>query len=294
MFSEILSVILYLLLVSLFLGPHYFLGALLAIFAYLLVLFIYNRSKIRIILPFFIPFLLISLFLDLGFSTVQMGIALGAMIVFFPFLLVHCWDCEPLTNTSLEEIAKKAKFSHAGFKVWNTPGVTAAIIGLTPLFRYVLLTKPLISRLSPEALEAVVAHEIGHSKNHHLIWSPIILSGSLVPLFFVDSPSIPFYIFYALFILLYFRFIFGFYSRLFEREADLFGLKIGIPLPAMQDALDQVGVASGLTHRIPSWHHFSLYERIEFLKEAEKDPALEKEHSRRVTFWKWIFIGSIL
>lgn len=279
MFTEILSVVLYLLLVSIFIvdTDYPFLMACLAAFLYLLI----KRDKIRLVFPFFIPFLLMFL--------IPSWIVLGAMVLFFPFLLVQCWGCTPLLNDRLEALAKKAKFSHAGFKVWNTSGLTAAIVGAVPFLRYVLLSKPLIFRLSPDALDAVVAHEIGHSKNNHLIWGPLILSGCLIPLLAIDSISIPFFIFYVIFVLLYFRYVFGFYSRLFEREADLYGLKLGIPLKSMQEALDQVGNA-GFTHHIPSWHHFSLYERIEYLKAVEMSPALEKEHTRRVKFWKWIYI----
>lgn len=273
----------------------------LAVILYVFALFVFHKGKteeIFLLLPLFIPFLFISFILDFDLSLAQIALAMGAIVIFYPPLLILCWRCKPLSDPKLkerlDEVASKAGFSHAGFKVWNISGSTAAIVGVIPFFRYVLLTNPLICRLSPEALEAVVAHEIGHSQHHHLLFAPFILSGCLLPLLAVDSPSLPFFIFYAIFALLYFRFVFGFYSRLFERQADLHGLKCGIPLSNMADALDQVGIASGSSHRKPSWHHYSLYERIEFLKAVEANPALEKEHHRRVSFWKWIYIGGMI
>jgi Zn-dependent protease with chaperone function len=273
----------------------------LAVFLYLFALFVFHKGKtdeILLLLPFFIPFLLISFTLDLDLAFTGTALAMAALILFFPPLLILCWRCKPIPDPNLrerlEKIAEKARFSHGGFMVWNIPGLTAAIVGVVPTFRYILLTNSLIFRLTPEALEAVLAHEIGHSQHHHLLFAPFILSGCLIPLLAVDQPSALFFIFYTVFSLLYFRYVFGFYSRLFEREADLHGLKCAVPLKAMREALDQVGIASGFTHRNPSWHHYSLYERIQFLESVEANPALEKEHHRKVSFWKWIYIGSMI
>lgn len=260
--------------------------ACLAVFLYLLAFFVSEQKKeeILFLLPYFFPFLYVSLLIDL-FPPPLMALFSLAMIVFLPPLIVYSWKCKPLNHPGLDRLAEKMHFSHAGFRTWDLG--LAAIIGMIPKFRYVLLSRDLVNFLPEDALEAVVAHEIGHSHHSHLFWAPFILSGSFFPLFFVDNFTFPFYL---VFVLLYFRYVFGFYSRLFERQADLHGITCGLPLSAMTKALDQVGIFSGHTHRIPSWHHFSLYERIEFLKQVEADPFLAKAHHQKVHFWKWTYL----
>jgi STE24 endopeptidase len=45
----------------------------------------------------------------------------------------------------------------------------AMITGVLPRFRYVLITDHLLDNFSEDELEAVVAHEIGHGRQHHLL-----------------------------------------------------------------------------------------------------------------------------
>ena len=60
------------------------------------------------------------------------------------------------------------------------------------------------------------------------------------------------YIFYAIIAMLYFRIVFGYFSRLFERQADLYVFEAGVPHYYMLQALDYIGVASGNTHLSPA------------------------------------------
>lgn len=298
----------------------------------------YAMLQLRLILPFAIPFLLFTFFIDIASlyplangerlfnsETLNMQDALlliGGSIffmvlimIFLPFFIQAIWQCKPMDNKELEgrleKICCKANFRHAGMKVWTImhDSLTAGILGIISRFRYVMFTKRLLKEFSPESLEAILAHEIGHSYRKHLLIYPLIILGMIVcsGLFFLlfskalinflllenhlyPSPLWnilgPFLIFlsYALIFMLYFRFVFGFFSRLFERQADLHVYKLNVPPVYLIQALDHVGVATGYSHRVPSWHHYSIQQRIDFLNATMESPQKIAAHHRFV-YW---------
>jgi Zn-dependent protease with chaperone function len=71
----------------------------------------------------------------------------------------------------LEKLAKRLNFRCADFLLWPTHGasVNAMIAGLLPRVRYVVFTDRILEELTPEELDAVLGHEIGHAKHAH-IW----------------------------------------------------------------------------------------------------------------------------
>ena len=58
--------------------------------------------------------------------------------------------------------------------------ITAGIMGLVRKFRYILVTKALLHYLSPEELDAVIAHEIGHVKKYHLFFYLMFFTGFML------------------------------------------------------------------------------------------------------------------
>ena len=46
----------------------------------------------------------------------------------------------------------------------------AAVIGLLPGWRYVLLSDRLIETMTDAEIEAVFAHELGHIVHNHMAW----------------------------------------------------------------------------------------------------------------------------
>ncbi|KAF3361611.1 hypothetical protein PHSC3_001987 [Chlamydiales bacterium STE3] len=278
--------------------------------------YLYAARQIKILIPFALPFLVFTLFMDLSTGlhlseneTAQLAVLIST-VCFSAFLLppaiCFLWDCHPLHDSvilqRLEGICKKAHFTHGGLKQWNlfefTP--TAAILGIIPRFRYILFTPSLLSQLSPKALEAVLAHEIGHSKHRHLLFFPFVLYGMVLfvsliletLLFYFPILNAPLFLFflYALLLAFFFRYALGFFSRLFERQADLYGLQIGIPPTDMIEALDTIGKLTGNSHKTPNWHHFSLEERILFLKKVAKNPQLAVEYHHYVFIVRLLFI----
>jgi STE24 endopeptidase len=54
--------------------------------------------------------------------------------------------------------------------VWNSEGtmVNAAVMGIVPAIRFVLLSDALLRLMSPEQIEAVFGHEAGHVRHRHI------------------------------------------------------------------------------------------------------------------------------
>lgn len=311
--------------------------------------FLHALYQVQFLLPFVVPFLLYQLFSDLllllplpriqegmgAFSPlVQGGLSLAFTLLFFvglmiflPILIQKLWRCTPLPEselkTRLETLCKRSGFRHGGMMRWTIMegALSAAIIGVVPKFRYVMFTRSLLEELSPSEVEAVLAHEMGHSHHKHLILYPCIIFGMMLSaaLFFllINDTLIhfftlqqqlgrgdfwkgmePLFIFipYALIIGGYFRIVFGYFSRQFERQADLYPMEVGLPGEEIINALDKVGHAGGGNHDQPNWHHFSLRQRIEFLIEAIASPALIQAHHTRVRrslllYFSLLFIG---
>jgi Zn-dependent protease with chaperone function len=247
-------------------------------------------------------------------------------LLFLPPLIVNFWHCKPLPLSHLKNridaLCRTLRFKHGGIKLWTVMRhhLTAGIIGVLPRFRYIMLTPSLIGKLSTEEIEAIIAHEIGHNRYKHLLLYPFILLGMMISaaLFFIFSShylfsyfsqldqkypselwtslfSFSLFVSYALILALYFRFIFGFFSRLFERQADLHIFECPTLSPyAMIQALDHIATASGYTHKHPSWHHFSIEQRMSFLALAIDHPHVIGQHHRKVKKWLVIYFFCLL
>lgn len=245
---------------------------------------------------------------------------LGLIFIFFPFVIVVCWRCQSLNyfdlNKRLEKVCGTLHFRHAGFKIWSIMphSFTAGIIGVFPAFRYILFTPPLLNQFSQEEIEAILIHEIGHNRYRHLLFYPFILLGMLVSSilllvgiehllilkirFIVEEHqfilSMGIFTLYALLMGLYFRLVFGFFSRLFERQADLYIFESPSSPIFLIQALDHLGIVTGYTHSQPSWHHFSLQERIRFLYQAIENPHTIFLHHQRVKRWLVFYFFTLL
>lgn len=288
--------------------------------------------QIRMIVPFALPFLMITTFFDVlrlipnddfqkwlneGFGVwytlgLMFLVALLTMI-FMPAIIQNVWLCKPLPEgdlkTRLQKLCERANFKHGGMLTWTimNDSLTAAIVGIVPRYRYVMFTNRLLRSVSPDALEAILAHEIGHSYRKHLWIYPLIIFGmflttalysyligdSISHYFVVQNQLHPswtwemldaltIFLSYAVIVLLYFRIVFGYFSRLFERQADLHVFHLGLNPDWMIEALNDIAVQSGNIHLLPSWHHYSIQERIDLIKRAKEDPSLVDKHTRRV------------
>jgi tetratricopeptide (TPR) repeat protein len=80
--------------------------------------------------------------------------------------------------------------------------------------------------------------------------------------------------------LIYFRYIMGFFMRNFERQADLYSAVVmDSPIPTIS-SLEKIAFYGGKIRDLPSWHHFSIKQRVDFLWRTLKEKDLFKRHNR--------------
>ncbi len=236
------------------------------------------------------------------------------LALFFPPIVRRLWNCTPMETgqqrAEIEEFCHSQNFSSdiLYWPLFEGRVLTAGIMGMIPKFRYLLLTPALLAVLDKEELESVLAHEIGHVKRYHLMLYVLLflgfslLAGGLAePLPYLFLSSEWFYRLLAwtplsaddllaflgaltllLVMVIYFRFLFGYFIRNFERQADLYVFKAqGSSFPLIR-SFEKIAAMSGNIRDQKNWHHFGIGERIDFLEECETDRARIKRHHRKV------------
>ncbi|MDI6688168.1 MAG: M48 family metalloprotease [Desulfobacterales bacterium] len=232
-----------------------------------------------------------------------------------PTMIRKFWKCQPLEpghhRSRIENLCQKAGVEYAEILSWPILGgkmITAGVMGLIKKFRYVLVTKALLRFLEPEEIDAVVAHEIGHIKKKHLWFYLLFFVGYLVfsyacfdliiyliiyadPLFSIINIagsdrttvySITLTLVTITIFLVYFRFIFGFFMRNFERQADIHVYMLFKSSKPLISSLEKIALTSGQPPDKPNWHHFSIKERIEYLKRCETDKRWIIFHNQKI------------
>jgi Zn-dependent protease with chaperone function len=252
---------------------------------------------------------------------------LGMLMVFMPGLIQSWWGCEPFPPSEKAE-ALRGFLTERGFRyrqmlrwpIFEGRMLTAGIMGLVPRYRYILITESLMNILSVEELKAVVAHEMGHAKYRHLLFylffflGFMVLSFGLFDIFLYFLAAHPFfmdllrkgdgkgtslfYLFLSLPVLftmlVYFRYVMGFFMRHFERQADLYSAQsLGSPGQIIS-SLEKIAILSGKIRDLPSWHHFSIRERVSFLWRTTSEPGLAKKHNRFIASAFTVYLVSMV
>jgi Zn-dependent protease with chaperone function len=292
-------------------------------------------SHFRLNMPILFPWLLLTFSFDLlaftpwggpeSFLNNPIGlfvfftVFLIILMVFLPELVRYWWGCRPFTSSErirdLKEFLQEKGLRYRDILSWpifEGRLMTAAIMGIVPRYRYILITDKLMGILSQEELKAVAAHEMGHAKYRHLLYYILFILGYMVVsfglfdifvYFFAAQPfilelaeraegnsgslfqllvSLPI----LLSIFLYFRYVIGFFMRNFERQADLHSaLTMETPRPVIS-SLEKIALLSGKSRELPSWHHFSIKERVDYLWRFFSEPGLARKHNRflRINF----------
>ena len=256
-------------------------------------------------------------------------IPLAVLILFLPKLLCRIWITSRLPNgalrASLENLARQMGVRCTDFRVWHTDQqlLNAVVTGLVAPVRCVLLTDALIRNLSQQQLEAVVAHELGHVRRHHLLLRMMLLSLPVViaVAFQTVSPtrsssagapaasmtvgadlSNTQQLIAAAITILYLVVTLGYYSRLLEFDADLCASRAGRAhalIGAMRRLMELAGPDRG------SWLHPSITERIARLEIMEIHPnngtrlrhRLDRLHTLLILLWAttagWIAFATL-
>lgn len=247
-------------------------------------------------------------------DVVFFGSFLVFVFLFFPPLVRRLWGCRRIGDGPLREhlteFCNKQNFS-AEYYIWplfEGRVITAGVMGVIPGLRYILLTPALLETMNSEELDSVMAHEIGHVKRFHLVLYVFLIGGFVISTAFLAEPFYYFFFskdfFYSfagftgispellrngfvavpslVILLIYFRFIFGYFMRNFERQADLQVFPAQGGSAAIINAFEKIAVLSGNIRDQPSWHHFGIGQRVDFLKRCEENSSLIKSHHRKV------------
>ncbi len=172
-----------------------------------------------------------------------LGVSAIVVALLTPEILRHVWRTQRLAAGPLRDrlvsLGRRIGLRYRELLVWRAGGtlVNAAVMGVVPPLRYVLVTEAMLERMDDLKVEAVFGHEAGHVKRRH-IWHLLFfaaISGCLVTIFSVrsdqfravDETSSQLWAAILAAVLLFkWGVVFGWLSRGFERQADLYGARV--------------------------------------------------------------------
>ncbi len=271
----------------------------------------------------------------------------STMLLLAPLFLRLSWKTRRLEagplRRRLEHVSQRFGFKCSDILVWETGSslVNAGVTGALPWFRYVILTDGLIERLAPREIEAVFGHELGHIKHRHLSYFGFFFVGSVALLSLMEaglhagfatrvwsglwsfSSDVGTFVEWgvlAVLLILYIFVVFGYLSRRFERQADLFGCQVvscdrtdcpphadldapdspstvpttvcPVGIEIFSKALREVALSNGLSPRAPSWRHGSIAHRLGFLERVANRPETLPEFQKNV--WRLRLVLGLL
>lgn len=277
-------------------------------------------------------------------SDMVLGVSAAAVFVLAPWLLKRIWTTEPLPQgtlrCALEGTCRRIGLRCRNILIWRSGGmfVNAAVMGLFARVRYVMLSDGLLESMSDKQVEAVFGHEAGHVRHKHIqffllfaLASMLIASGAMELVYRSSmtpegverlSPALIQAMGLGLIVLIW-AVGFGFVSRRFERQADLFGAQCVTParsddchLPCsvhrdaegdagavaggerlcatgartFVTALDRVAALNGIPLEEPSWRHSSIASRMEHLSALSADPKRVARFERQVRRMKGVLL----
>jgi Zn-dependent protease with chaperone function len=227
------------------------------------------------------------------------------LVLLLPIALTRLWRAVPMPPSSMRDallaVCSRNRVRVRDLLVWRTSGSihNAAVLGVVPSTRYILVTDAMLESFPLELLEGVLAHEVGHVRRRHLIWLGLstlasLLATSLVfafgasfawqwwgvpqnpqaPLDDAPSGELALQVFAGLLSLACCAAIFGWVSRRFEWQADAFAasdLSLAADTPSsvvtpeaagrLRDALGEVAACNGISPTRFMWRHGSIRDR---------------------------------
>jgi STE24 endopeptidase len=148
----------------------------------------------------------------------------------------------------------------------------------------------LLEALSPDEVDAVLGHELGHVIGRHiptyvafaLVFVFLSLSmelwatGAVQDPFVTGADSVPLgdLLLTGAVVAVYWGLFFGWISRRFEREADVTAVVLTGDSEVCAGALERIAHVNGRPAARPGWRHFSIASRADFLRRGSTDPHL--------------------
>ncbi|VTS04702.1 M48 family metallopeptidase [Tuwongella immobilis] len=240
----------------------------------------------------------------------------------------------------LRDMAARHRCGFRQVLLWPTHDTlaNAMVIGMVRPFRYVVFTDRILRDLTEAEIDGVFGHELGHIYHQHFVLYSVFLVVSVVMLsagwgialetwLWHDRESLrswgdwltlgPILVLGA-----YLFTVFGFLSRMCERQADLFGCRVhaGDDGQVTVDGIDhfvaalrQVERINGIARNQPSpatsgirgwfhwlrrtmgaWQHGSLADRIAFLEQLRERPEQAQSIDRTIRWASWGMVMAIV
>jgi STE24 endopeptidase len=229
-----------------------------------------------------------------------------------PFILRLAVRARPLPDgpvrRRLEAYSRRVGFRCRDILLWpaDKDVLNAAVIGAFPRFRYVLITEGLLATLREEEVEAVFAHEAGHARRGHVLlffgFTAVFALAGLVPgaagAFDAVLAPLPPIARALVFVFVWLGLVFGWISRRFEQEADVFGIET-LPLaPGETDparhpfaqAMERIGAEVGAIREVTGWRHFSIADRVAFVRSYVADESVRRSWKRSIATLRWTLL----
>ena len=256
-------------------------------------------------------------------------LAAGTIFLLAPALITQIWRTRPLGETplrsQLERLSRQLRLRYRRILVWDSDGVlaNAAVMGLVPRVRYVLLSDALLDRLDRQQTLAVFAHEAGHVISHHLFYMALLVvstalwAGALAEAVFmiVDvsdwaAEMMTLMVWAPLWVM-----GFGWMSRRFERQSDVVAAWALSPEPTddaiaptptdgtisprgaaiVAGALERVAQLNGTSVHQSNWRHGSIARRVQYLLSLGATGRTRKDIDRvvrRIKLGLWLALAS--
>jgi STE24 endopeptidase len=220
---------------------------------------------------------------------------------------------DSLLRQRLDALSALARTRYREVLLWHTHYTfgNAAVMGVFPRLRYVLLSDLLLESMDDREIEAVFAHELGHVVHRHTLWYlafivavgivwSLLASGVAVAL---HRSGLPAWADTTLdasagaALLVGAVALFGAFSRRVERQADVFAARamqlavaarpggdgfrpdvLGSPVgphgaEALASALHRAAVINNMPVSARSFRHGSIARRIAFIRSLAYDPS---------------------
>ncbi len=229
-------------------------------------------------------------------------LAAVGIVISAPLLTRVVLEVDPMPDGELRqdllEVCRRHQVSVRDLLVWKTHGsmINAAVLGVIGRLRYVLMTDALLEAMTREQIEAVMAHEIGHIRRHHMPWLLVSMLAAIaiVVAALLAAPGLPVAadgasgrvgelptasttaaVLAGVGVVLV---VFGWISRRFERQADVFAVqhinaKGGPPevisasaVGVVCDALGRIALLNSVAPTRRSWRHGPIAWRQAYLQ----------------------------
>ncbi len=241
-----------------------------------------------------------------------LGVALSGLFLFggytlAPLVVVRVWKTSRLEDSALRgrltELCSRIGVGFRDILIWETPGhffANAAVMGAFAPVRYIIVSRSLIAAMPPVEIEAVFAHELGHAKRHHMLLYLVMATNFMAMAYIFNvfagvaiTDGVTYFVVWTILFALFWGVGFGYVSRRFEREADLFGGRTAGDYIVFANALERIALVNGVSPATRSWRHGSIRWRVDFLHKAGQSEAVLKEFRDKIAFIKLFLVVNL-